>query len=264
MSIDSIFKDVPAMELEDDALRDGGPGDADPQAFRKLVESRRAVRVFDGTGIPEHVVRDCLDLAMLAPSSSNLQPWEFYWVRSPEKKKKLVEACLSQPAARTAAELIVCVARTATWPENRLRMLAHFDAQPAGKVPKAARDYYAKLVPFAYTQGPLGIFGFLKSVFLFFKGIAKPTPREPVSEGDMRLWAAKSTALACENLMLAFRAHGYDTCPMEGLDSWRVSSLLGLPSDARIAMVIGAGQRKPEGVYGPRIRFDRRFFVKEV
>ena len=35
----------------------------------------------------------------------------------------------------------------------------------------------------------------------------------------MAVWAHKSTALACENLMLSLRAYGYDSCPMEGMDS---------------------------------------------
>ena len=31
-------------------------------------------------------------------------------------------------------------------------------------------------------------------------------------------------ALACENLMLALRAYGYDSCPMEGMDSKRIKN----------------------------------------
>ena len=70
--------------------------------------------------------------------------------------------------------------------------------------------------------------------------------------------------LACENLMLAFRARGWDTCPLEGLDSRRVRKLLALPGDASVVMVIAAGKRAPQGVYGPRLRFDRALFIKEV
>lgn len=82
-----------------------------PREFQKTVDSR----VFDGTPIPEKVMNRCLDNALLAPNSSNLQPWEFYWVHSPGKKLALVAACLNQVAARTAAELVVAVARTGTW-----------------------------------------------------------------------------------------------------------------------------------------------------
>ncbi len=43
-----------------------------------------------------------------------------------------------------------------------------------------------------------------------------------VSPGDLRVIAHKSTALAAQNFMISMAALGYDTCPMEGLDSKRV------------------------------------------
>lgn len=233
------------------------------EEFKKVVESRRSVRIYDGTPIPEEITRECLRLTLLAPNSSNLQPWEFHWVRSAEKKKKLIEACLSQPAASTAAELIVCVARRNTWRENAKRMLEKLNS---GKTPppKSVVQYYSKLVPLAYAIGPFGIIGWFKKLTLFLIGLNRPIPREPTSISDMKIWAIKSTALACENLMLAFRAAGYDSCPMEGMDSTRVRRLLQLPRDATVVMVISAGKRKPQGVYGPQIRFDSKDFIREV
>jgi nitroreductase len=124
--------------------------------------------------------------------------------------------------------------------------------------------YYRKLVPFVYNQGPFGIFGAVKGIGFAVAGLFRPIVREPVSPSGLRLWAVKTTALACENLMLALRAKGYDSCPMEGMDSSRVRKILGLPArSTSIVMVIGAGQRKPEGVYGPQIRFDEKLFLHE-
>ena len=77
--------------------------------FKKTVQGRRAIRRFDSEPIPEHVMGDCFDDATLAPSSSNLQCYEFYWIRDEQKKVKLSELCLGQPAATTAGELIVIV-----------------------------------------------------------------------------------------------------------------------------------------------------------
>lgn len=87
--------------------------------------------------------------------------------------------------------------------------------------------------------------------------------RGPLGRAGLALWAVKSTALACENLMLAFRAFGYDTCPMEGFDEKRVKRLLHLERDAHVVMVIGAGRRSPGGIYGPRIRLDTQGFFFE-
>jgi nitroreductase len=254
---DSVFDaplDLPSGEA--------APAPVDWAEFKKVVETRRSVRIYDGTPIPEEHVREVLELALLAPNSSNLQPWEFHWVRTPEKRAKLVEACLNQPAASTAAELIVCVARTATWPDMRARMLKLLDGQKG--IPSSVLDYYRKLVPIVYTVGPLGVLARLRGLAMFAVGFFKPVPREPSSRSELRTWAVKSTALACENIMLAFRARGWDSCPMEGMDSRRIKKLLGLPGDATVVMVISAGKRSRKGVYGPRLRFDRSLFIKEA
>lgn len=254
---DNIFNTVPTKGYDELNQK------VNAEEFKKVITSRRSVRVFTNTPIPENIMNECLDLALLAPNSSNLQPWEFYWVRSQDKKEKLVKACLSQPAASTAAELIVCVARTKTWKQNAKKMLEIFEKQ-GNKVPKTAIDYYKKIVPIAYTQGFLSIVGTIKKPILFLRGLNTPTPRNPVSNSDMVLWASKTCALAAENLMLALRSHSFDSCPMEGFDANRVHKILNLPKDAHIVMVIGAGERAPNGIYGPRIRFERNSFIKEV
>ena len=108
-------------------------------------------------------MRECLELTLLAPNSSNLQPWEFFWVRSAEKKAELVKLCLSQPAARTAPELIVAVARPDYWKINRERMLELL-TQNGEK--GSGYQYYKKITPLAYNLGFLNIFGFLFSSHL--------------------------------------------------------------------------------------------------
>ena len=70
--------------------------------FFELVNKRRSVRKFTNEKVPSEVIRKCLRTAVLAPNSSNLQPWEFYWIRSLEKKEAIVSACFSQNAAKTA------------------------------------------------------------------------------------------------------------------------------------------------------------------
>jgi diaminopimelate decarboxylase len=240
------------------------PRFAPAEAFSGIVDARRSVRIFDSAqSVPATVIHKAIDHALLAPNSSNLQMWEFYWVRNEEKKKRLVKACLSQPAARTAAELLVCVARTDTWGANRQRMIDLL--QRNDKAPDPVLKYYKKLIPLAMNQGPLGIYGLIKTIGVWCAGLFKPVPRQPTSKADMRVWAVKSTALACENLMLSLRSQGFDSCAMEGFDSVRVKKILGLPRrGSEIVMVIGTGAGKPEGFYGPRIRFDRQFYAFEV
>lgn len=130
--------------------------------------------------------------------------------------------------------------------------------------PHSVIKYYNKITKFAYSQGFLNFYGFLKKLYVSFVGIYKVIPREPTSFNDMKVWSQKTTALACQNFMLSMRAYGFDTCPMEGFDSKRLKKILKIPSKAQICMVIGAGRRDPKGVYGKQFRFDSKLFIKEV
>jgi nitroreductase len=251
-----IFSKIPKLDYEEEAIN------CNFKEFKKVVESRRSVRVYDDTEISEEIMQRCFDMALLAPNSSNLQPWEFYWVKSPDKKKKLVQYCLEQPAARTAKELVVCVGRTGNWKEHSEQMLQVFSKNE--NVPKSAILYYKKLVPLSYTIGPLGILGLIKKIITYFLAFKRPIPRGPYNIGDIKTIVAKTCALAAENFMLAMRAFGFDTCPMEGMDGEKIKKLLNLPKDGFIVMVISCGKRAKGGVYGPRIRFDREKFIFKV
>ncbi len=229
--------------------------------FRKVVESRRSVRLYQDEAIPDSVVKQCIDLSLLAPNSCNLQPWEFHWAKSEEIRNKLAELCFHQPAADTAPVLIACVARTKTWKRSRQQMLDLFSTME--EIPASAVKYYKTFVPLIYSQGPLGILGPIRRLLVGLIGLFRPIPRGPFGKTGLTLWATKSTALACENLMLAFRAAGYDSCAMEGFDARRVEKLLKLPRDASVVMIVAAGKRKQGGIYGRRVRFDSKLFVKE-
>lgn len=235
--------------------------DIDVEEFRKVVMSRRSVRRFDDTPIPQAVLDDCLDMALLAPNSSNLQPWEFYVVKTPELRQQVAKACLNQNAARTAQVLVAVVARTETWKEHCALVLDHW---PEETVPTIVDRYYRRVAKVHYTQGPLSLFGLGKRLAAKVAGLQRPVPRGPFTQADMKVWAAKSTALAAENFMLALRAHGFDSCPMEGFDEHRVRRLLQLPDDGFVIMMIGAGKRAADGVYHPRLRFERRRFIHEL
>ena len=236
------------------------PQGIDLESFRQVVISRRSVRKFTDRAIPKPVLDDCLDLALLAPCSSGLQPWEFYVVRSTDKRARLVKACMSQLAARTAAELIVCVARTDRVQDFSRKMLREW---PMPDVPPLVRRYY-QLIPYNYAPGPLNSFAYVKKAATAAGGLVAALPRGPYTQAEVQLWAAKSTALACENLVLALRAHGFDSCMMEGFDEVRVRRLLKLDDAAFPIMVIGAGERAEDGVFWPQVRFERELFVHEV
>ena len=233
----------------------------DSKAFHDIVESRRSVRFFSSDPIPQEVIDKCIDTALLAPNSSNLQCWEIHHVADAEKKEKLAEYCLGQPAATTAKELFVFVTRPDMWKRNNQWMIDEFDRR--GNMPEKAYQYFRVITKLAYTTGVFGVLAPFKWLFFNLRGLTKPTPRGPVGLAGMKVWGHKSTALACAHFMLAMRAHGFDTCPMEGFDAVRVKKLLGLPRGADVTMVISAGKRAEGGIYGNRFRFDQSLIVKK-
>ncbi|WP_282055651.1 nitroreductase family protein [Maribacter luteus] len=226
----------------------------------EAIAYRRSVRIYkEDIELDDEIVRKCLLNASLAPTSSNMQLWEFYHVTDKTKLKALSKACFDQPAAKTAKQLVVVVTRKDLW---RKRSKANLDFLKKGfekttdkkdsTREKFVLNYYKKLIPTLYTEF-LGIIGALRFIFFQIVGLFRPIYRQ-VRKSDMRIVAHKSAALAAQNFMISMSAVGYDTCPMEGSDTLRIKRILDLPWGAEINMVIACGVRDDKGVYGPRFR----------
>lgn len=226
--------------------------------FFEAANSRRSIRNYSSKPVPADVINKAIDTALIAPNSSNAQTWQFHWVRTEQKKKDLVVACMSQGAAITAQELLVVSVRPSNWKKTTKDILVN--AIPPG-MERPMRSYYGKLIPFIYG---LQILAPIKWLIFNFAGIFKPTPRKPWSLRDREETCIKSAALACQNFMLAISAQGFDTCPMEGFDEVRVKKILNLKFSDRIVMVISVGERTDRGVWGKRYRSPREWFVYEI
>lgn len=226
----------------------------------EAIKYRRSCRVYKNEPIDPEKVKQCLINASIAPTSSNLQLWEFHHITNKDVLKKMSVACFNQNAAKTAQQLVVVVARKDLW-RKRAKANIDFlnkafdkpDLEPRlQKRKKMALNYYGKLIPFTYFDF-LGIFGFIKYLVFQMVGIFRPIYRQ-TRLSDMRIVAHKSAGLAAQNFMISMAAIGYDTCPMEGSDTLRVKKILNLPSGAEINMVLGCGLRDEKGIYGPRFR----------
>jgi len=227
----------------------------------EAINYRRSTRVYLKKKIDSEKVKSCILNASLAPTSSNLQLWEFYHVTDKQKLAKLSEACFNQNAAKTAQQLVVIVTRKDLWRKRAQANLGFLEEvydkpdldEKWLKRKKMALNYYQKLIPTIYTDF-LGILGILKYWFFQIVGLFRPIYRQS-RNSDMRIVAHKSAGLAAQNFMISMAAIGYDTCPMEGSDTLRVKRILGLPWGAEINMVIACGIRdEKKGIYGPRFR----------
>jgi len=226
----------------------------------QAINYRRSVRVYDPEQpIDDQKVKQCLQQAALAPNSSNMQLWEFIHITDKDTIKKMAPLCFNQNAARTAQQLVVFVTRKDLW---RSRAKANLDMirEMYPDKPKAEQSrrervikaYYGKLIPNVYFD-LFGLYGWFKYIMVLITGLFRPIYRE-VRAKDMRVVVHKTCGLAAQNFMISMAAIGYDTCPMEGSDTWRVKRLLDLPRGAEINMIVSCGIRKPEGVYGERFR----------
>lgn len=241
------------------------------KSVSEAIAYRRSVRIYDSEKpIDSEIVKKCLQQASLAPNSSNMQLWEFYHITSKDTIANIAPFCFNQNAAKTAQQLVVFVTRKDLWKERAQANLRFIDKNFGANNPKSsqskrekvARNYYGKIIPFAYADF-LGILGFFKYIMISVIGLFKPIYRQ-VRQSDMRIVAHKTCGLAAQTFMLSMAAEGYDTCPMEGSDTLRVKKLLGLPFGAEINMIVSCGIRKPEGVYGERFRIPFEETYKEV
>ncbi|MDA0779105.1 MAG: nitroreductase family protein [Bacteroidetes bacterium] len=223
------------------------------------IHFRRSVRVYSDEPLDDAIVKQCLVNASIAPTSSNLQLWEFHHITDKSILQKMAKACMGQNAATTANQLVVIVTRKDTWRKKAQANIAHFDKvfkqpemQKEMRRKKMVTNYYGKIIPTLYGDF-LGILGALKYMLFQLVGLFRPVYRQ-TRWSDLRVVAHKSAALAAQNFMISMAAVGYDTCPMEGSDTLRIKKILNLPRGAEINMVISCGIRKPEGVYGERFR----------
>lgn len=230
--------------------------------LEQLLNYRRSVRVYDSEKeIDSEKVKKCIELATLAPNSSNMQLWEFYHIKNPKMRAKISKACLDQSATRTAKELVVFVTRQDLH-RKRAKYVLEFERKniknysPKSRQLKRIKDrevYYGKIMPFLYSRF-YRIIGAIRVLITSTLGLFRPIVRE-VSESDIKAVAHKSCALAAQTFMIAMAEQGYDTCPLEGFDSKRLKGILNLPNGAQINMVISCGIRKGNvGVWGERCR----------
>jgi len=227
-------------------------------SFDQIVENRRSNRRFDtNIKVPDQVITSSIERAIKSPNSSNMQLWEFYWIKSDEIKQKMHSLCLNQSAAKTADHLIVFVVRKDLWSIRakwNLEKIKHTigNSTPT-KMQKRALQYYGKLMPLIYRNDPFGINTLIRMVISHGAGLFKPFMRMN-GKADQRVVAHKSCALAAQTFMLSITAEGYDSCPMEGTDTIRIRKLLNLPYGAEINMVVAVGKGTPDGIYNERMR----------
>ena len=173
----------------------------------------------------EQEITKLLELAVLSPTSYNIQNWRFVTVTDQFLKDKLSELSHGQKQVSEASLVIVLCADLHSWNKNPERYWA--------KIPEEPRN------------------ALVESLTKSYRGKSQVQRDE----------AMRSCGMAAQTIMLAARAMGYDTCPMKGFDYDAVGNLIKLPEDHVITMLIVVGKKaKDASPRGGQIPLDELVF----
>jgi nitroreductase len=170
------------------------------------IRERRSVKHFD----PEHEMTEAeinglLELALLSPTSFNMQNWRFVVVTDQAKKDALCAAAWNQAQVKEASlTLLICADLNAHEGAERYWVNA----------PAPVQEMLVPMIAPFYENNPQ----------------------------LQRDEAMRSVGIASQTLMLAAKAMGYDSCPMIGFDQAKVAELIKLPNNHVIGMMLTIGK----------------------
>lgn len=182
------------------------------------IRGRRAINFFDPQRtVPDELLFEVLNVANLAPSSFNLQPWHVVVVRDTEKKKILRKCASNQPKVEEAPVVLIIVADLDAI-EINLEMVLDDRLRKGYMTDEKQKEPIRNAVKYLYE--------------------------EPKSRKRL-IFAVKNSALFAMNFMIAARSFGLETHPMDGFDEECVKREFSIPEDKIVPMLIAVGYMKP-------------------
>jgi len=173
----------------------------------EAIEKRRSVKHYDAQhAMSSEEIEKLMSAAVLAPTSFNIQNWRFLVAQDPELRASMRAAAWDQ-AQVTDSSITVLVC-------GDLRAHARAPERYWADAPEEVQNM---LVPM---------------IGKFYEG----------NDQLQRDEAMRPGGLAAQNLMLAAKAMGYDSCPMIGFDPVEVGRLVHLPDDYVITMMVTIGK----------------------
>lgn len=180
----------------------------------ELIRSRISTNKFDPTrSLSREDIRDLVEYATQAPSSSNLQHWRFVAITTPEDKARLKAAAYGQQKVADASATFI-VLGDLRGHEKHGEILDR--AVQAGILTREIRDKWVAGSRDSYAD-----------------------PRLARDE------AIRSASLAAMTLMIAAEAKGLATGPMGGFDPEAVKREFGISDRHLPVMLITVGYKAP-------------------
>ncbi|WP_284178766.1 nitroreductase [Rhabdaerophilum sp. SD176] len=196
----------------------------------EAILTRKSIRAFLDKPVPRETVEEILAVAARAPSGTNMQPWR---------------ATVLTGAART--EFCHRLEALALEGEAGTPQYAYYP--PVFREPyltrrrKVGYDLYATL---GIQKGDKArMHGQHAKNFTFFNA---PVGLIFTIDDDLELGSWLDYGMFLENVMIAARARGLDTCPQAAFITYHreIRDLLAIPADQRIVCGMALGHRDPE------------------
>lgn len=192
------------------------------------ITGRRSIRAFLDQPVSMAQVTAVLDAARWAPSGANMQPWDVHVVQG-ATKARLTRALLDARNAGTAETADYQYYPTTWFEPFAARRVAlgvqMYRALGAARSPAARKESWNR--NYDFFGAPVGL--------LFFV--------------DARLETGSwvDCGMFIQNVMLAARAYGLETCPQASLAEYpdAVRSVLGVAADRRLICGISLGHPDP-------------------
>lgn len=173
----------------------------------QAIKKRRAIKNYDPDHrMPEAEIEQLLNLAMQTPTAFNIQHWRFVLVRDTEIRRQIRAAAWDQAQVTDASLLIILCGKLTAWSDSPDQYWVN--------APQPVQDFIVPAISQYYTG------------------------REQVQRDEVM----RSCGLAGQTIMLAAKAMGYDSCPMDGFDFDEVGRLINLPQDHLISFMIAVGK----------------------
>ena len=166
-------------------------------AVDAAITSRRSVRAFLGTPVPEATIREILDVASRAPSGTNTQPWKVHVLTGAARRRfsEAILAAYDDPAQRVQhAEEFDYYPREWVSPYIDRRRKVGWDLYGLLEIGRADKDrmHAQHGRNYAFFDAPVGL------IFTIDRILAQGS------------WLDYGMFL--ENIMIAARGRGLDTC----------------------------------------------------
>ncbi|RSE35446.1 nitroreductase [Acinetobacter junii] len=205
----------------------------------EAITSRHSVRAFLDTPVDVQTIKDILSVASRAPSGTNTQPWKVYVLTGNKRAEMIERVCAAQLELFQKPELAKQYKETfAYYPENWISPF--IDRRRANGwglygllgIQKGEKEKMAaqQLRNFQLFDAPVGLF------FTVNKA--------------MGIGSKMDISMMIQNVMVAAKARGLDTCPQAAWNHFYpiVLDVLGAPDDEELICAIALGYADPDHI----------------